>query len=187
LVDLDELERQCRSLSLSLDGALRNWVAATHDRAATLLALQDRPNRRKAELMLAAAVESLTLLLEKGPQGLAHLPQDQRDVLEKDLGKAPAGWDAAAFQAAASIIGLAQQLLTVDQSYFQEVVTLVRPFLHQVRYDFLISGWIAFDGLLARAKTPLRHDPAVRARIRTTYRAILLDEFRDTDPVQYEI
>src|SRR5881396_3885367 len=46
-VDLDELERQCRSLSLSLDGALRNWVAATHDRAATLLALQDRPNRRK--------------------------------------------------------------------------------------------------------------------------------------------
>jgi ATP-dependent helicase/nuclease subunit A len=184
-VDLNELERQCRSLFL--EGALRDWVAATHDRAATLLAAQDRPKRRKAEQMLAAAVQSLAVLLERGPPGLAHVSQDERTVLEKDLGKAPAGWDAAAFQEAASIIGLAQQLLTVDQSYFQEVVTLVRPFLHQVRHHFLISGWIAFDGLLARAKTLLRDHPAVRARIKQTYRAILVDEFQDTDPVQYEI
>ena len=184
-VDLDELERQCRSLSL--EGALRDWVAATHDRAAILLAAQDRPKRRKAEQMLAATVRSLALLLEEGPPGLAHLPQDERAVLEKDLGKAPAGWDEAAFQEAASIIGLAQQLLTVDQLYFQEMVTLVRPFLGQVHHGFLISGWIAFDGLLARAKTLLRDHPAVRARIKQTYRAILVDEFQDTDPVQYEI
>ena len=184
-VDLDELERQCRSLSL--EGALRDWVAATHGRAATLLAAQDRPKRRKAEQMLAAAVQSLALLLEEGLPGLAHLPQDERTVLEKDLGKAPAGWDEAAFQETASIIGLAQRLLTVDQSYFQEVVTLLRPFLNQVHHGFLTSGWIAFDGLLARAKTLLRDHPAVRARIKQTYRAILVDEFQDTDPVQYEI
>jgi ATP-dependent helicase/nuclease subunit A len=184
-VDLDELERQCRSLSL--EGALRDWVVATHGRAATLLAAQDRPKRRKAEQMLAAAVQSLALLLTEGPPGLAHLTQDERTVLEKDLGKAPAGWDERAFQEAASIIGLAQQLFMVDQSYFQEVVTLIRPFLHQVRHGFLTSGWIAFDGLLARTKTLLREHPAVRARIKQTYRAILVDEFQDTDPVQYEI
>jgi ATP-dependent helicase/nuclease subunit A len=184
-VDLDELEHQCRSSSL--EGALRGWIAATYGRAVTLLAAQDRPKRRKAENMLAAAVQSLALLLEEGPSGLAHLPQDERAVLEKDLGKAPAGWDEAAFQGAASIIGLAQQFLTVDQLYFQEVITLVRPFLHQVRHGFLTSGWIAFDGLLAQAKTLLRDHPAVRARIKQTYRAILVDEFQDTDPVQYEI
>jgi ATP-dependent helicase/nuclease subunit A len=184
-VDLDELERQCRSLPL--EGALRDWVVATHGRAATLLAAQDQPKPRKVEQMLAAAVQSLALLLKQGPPGLAHLPQDERAVLEKDLGKAPAGWHAAKFQEAASIIGLAQQLLTVDQSYFQEVVTLVRPFLAQVHHEFLTSGWIAFDGLLARAKTLLRDHPAVRARIKQTYRAILVDEFQDTDPVQYEI
>ena len=184
-VDLDELERQCQSLSL--EGALRDWIAATHGRATTLLAAQDRPKRRKAEQMLAAAVQSLALLLEEGPSGLAHISEDERTVLEKDLGKAPVGWGEAAFQAAASIIGLAQQLLTVDQSYFQEVVALVRPFLDQLRRGFLISGWIAFDGLLARAKTLLRDHPAVRARIKQTYRAILVDEFQDTDPVQYEI
>ena len=184
-VDLDELERQCRSLSL--EGALRDWVVATHGRAATLLRAQDRPKRRKAEQMLAAAVQSMTLLLKEGPPGLVHLTQDERATLDKDLGKAPAGWDDAAFQEAVSIIGLAQQFLTVDQSYFQEVVTLVRPFLDKVRHGFLTSGWIAFDGLLARAKTLLRDHPAVRARIKQTYRAILVDEFQDTDPVQYEI
>ena len=185
LVDLDELERQCRSLSL--EGTLRDWVAATHGRAATLLAAQDRTKRRKAENMLAAAVQSLALLLEEGPPALAHLSQDERAVLEKDMGKAPAGWDELAFKEAVSIIRLAQQLLTVDQSYFQEAVTLVRPFLHRVRHGFLTSGWIAFDGLLARAKILLRDHPAVRARIKQTYRAILVDEFQDTDPVQYEI
>ena len=184
-VDLDELERQCRSLSL--EGALRDWIAAAHGRAAALLATQDQPKRRKAEHMLAAAGRSLALLLEHGPLGLTHLTQDERAVLEKDLGKAPAGWDAAAFQEATSIIGLAQQLLKVDQSYFQEVVTLLRPFLLHVRHGFHTSGWIAFDGLLARAKTLLRDHPAVRARIKQTYRAILVDEFQDTDPVQYEI
>jgi ATP-dependent helicase/nuclease subunit A len=184
-VDLDELERQCRFLSL--EGALRDWIVAMHGRAATLLAAQDRPKRRKAEQMLAAAVQLLALLLEKGPPGLTHLPQDERAVLEKELGKAPAGWDAATFQEAAAIIGLTQQLLMVDQSYFQEVVTLVRPFLDQVHHRFLTSGWIAFDGLLARAKILLRDHPDVRARIKQTYRAILVDEFQDTDPVQYEI
>ena len=184
-VDLDELERQCRSLAL--EGTLRDWVAATQGRAATLLAAQDRPKRRKAEQMLAAAVQSLALLLEYGPPGLTHLSQDERTVLEKDLGKAPAGWDELAFEEAAAIIRLAQQLLTVDQSYFHEVVTLVRPYLDLVRHGFLTSGWIAFDGLLTRAKTLLRDHPIVRARIKQAYRAILVDEFQDTDPVQYEI
>ncbi|RPH79019.1 MAG: hypothetical protein EHM80_08875, partial [Nitrospiraceae bacterium] len=184
-VDLEELERQCRSLFLN--GALREWVTTVHGRAATLLAVQDRSKRRKAEQMLAAAVQLLALLLEHGVPGLTRLSLDERTILEKDLGKAPAGWDETAFQEAVSIIDLAQQLLIVDQSYVQEVVTLVRPFVQQVRQGFLTSGWITFDGLLARAKTLLRDQPAVRARIKQTYRAILVDEFQDTDPVQYEM
>ena len=184
-VDLDELEHQCRPFPL--DGSLKDWIMAMHGRAASLLAAQDRPKRRKAEQMLAAAVQSMALLIEKGPTGLAQLTQDEQTLLEKDLGKAPGGWDRALFLEAASIIGLAQQLLTVDQPYFQEVVTLVRPFLNQVRHGLITSGWIPFDGLLARAKTLLRNHPSVRARIKQTYRAILVDEFQDTDPVQYEI
>ena len=184
-VDLDELECQCRSLSL--EGVLRDWMTTMHGRAVTLLAAQDRPKRRKAEQMLAAAVQLLALLLEKGSPGLADMSQEERLTLNKDLGKAPAGWDEVVFEEAASMIRLAQRLLTVDQVYFQEVITLVRPFLRQVRHGFHASGWIAFDGLLARAKRLLQDHPAVRTRIKQTYRAILVDEFQDTDPVQYEI
>ena len=185
LVDLDAVEYQCRALYL--EGELRERVLGMHGRAIELLAVQDRQKRRKAEHMLAASARMLSLLLEEGVPGLAQLVQDERTVLEKELGKAPAGWEEEAFREAASIIQLARQLLLVDQPYFQDVVTLVRPFLLQVRHAFLASGWIAFDGLLARAKILLRDYPAVRARIKRTYRAILVDEFQDTDPVQYEI
>ena len=184
-VDLEELDRQCSCTEL--EGALRGWVAETHDRAATLVAAQDRPKRRKAEQMLAAALQSLTLLLKHGPSGLSRLSQDERAALEKELGKAPAGWDELAFQEATSVIEFVQQFFLVDQSYFHNIVTLVRPFLQQVRREFLNSGWVAFDGLLARAKILLRDHRDVRARIKQTYRAILVDEFQDTDPVQYEI
>src|SRR5262249_35329777 len=141
----------------------------------------------KAEEMLAAALQSLTLLLEHGPPGLTNVSQDDRAALDKDIGNAPAGWNEAAFKEASSIIGFAKQLLLVDQSYFHDVLTLVRPFNQQVRRKFLTSGWIAFDGLLARAKSLLRDHPAVRAQIKQSYRAVLVDEFQDTDPVQYEI
>ena len=184
-IDLEELEYQCRARSL--EGTLREWVVDMRSRAIALLAAQDRQKRRKTEEMLAASARLLSLLLEEGAPGLVHLLQSERTVLEKDLGKAPAGWEKAAFQEAASIIRLAQHLLLVDQAYFQEVVALVRPFLLQVRHRFLASGWIAFDGLLACTKILLRDHQAVRAQLKRTYRAILVDEFQDTDPVQYEI
>src|SRR5205085_3863913 len=119
----------------------------------------------KVEQMLAAAVQSMALLIEEGPAGIAQLTQDEQALLEKDLGKAPGGWSSVSFQEAASLIGLAQQLLIVDQPYFKEVVALVRPFLNHVRHGLMTSGWIPFDGLLARAKTLLRDHPSVRARI----------------------
>jgi ATP-dependent helicase/nuclease subunit A len=46
---------------------------------------------------------------------------------------------------------------------------------------------VSFDGLLARARTLLRDRPAIRERLKHDYQAILVDEFQDTDPVQYEI
>ena len=65
---------------------------------AALLAAQDRPKRRKAEQMLAAAVQSMTLLLQNGAAGLDQLTQDEQATLEKDLGKAPGGWDSTHFK-----------------------------------------------------------------------------------------
>lgn len=80
-VDLDELERQCRSHSL--EGSFRDWIVAMHGRAAALLAVQDRPKRRKAEQMLAAAVQSMALLLEQGYRGSFILQMKNRQPWRK--------------------------------------------------------------------------------------------------------
>jgi ATP-dependent helicase/nuclease subunit A len=49
------------------------------------------------------------------------------------------------------------------------------------------KGWLSFDGLLARARGLLHAHPGVREGIKREYRAVLVDEFQDTDPIQYEI
>ncbi len=185
LVDLDELEGQCRGDAPA--GPPRDWLSAVSTKAAHLLAEHDRPKRRKAEEMLAAAARCLSLVVTEGFKGVAHLTPDERSVLEKDIGKAPAGWEDDDFSEVKRLVSLAQKLSAVDQAYMLGAVRLLRPFLDEVRRAFHASGWISFDGLLAKAKALLRDHPSVRARIKNSYRAILVDEFQDTDPVQYEI
>ena len=57
------------------------------------------------------------------------------------------------------------------------------------RYDAMLRDRNAldFDDLLTHARDALRDDPDVRAAVREQTRALLVDEFQDTDPVQYEI
>ncbi len=64
------------------------------------------------------------------------------------------------------------------------------PFLHaEMRRKSREQGVLTFDALLtemhAALKGPL--SPSLAAALRKRYRAALVDEFQDTDPVQYEI
>jgi ATP-dependent helicase/nuclease subunit A len=183
--DLLELEQQCQAASI--DGALLRWLKVLRARAAHLQAVRANAKRRKADDMLAAAARAFALLLEQGAGAVQHLTPDERAWLGKDIGKPTVGWEEQDFVEAKALVSMAQRLLSVDEPYFREVIALLRPFLAAVRQSFVASGWISFDGLLTRAKALLRDHPSVRARIKRSYRAILVDEFQDTDPVQYEI
>lgn len=48
-------------------------------------------------------------------------------------------------------------------------------------------GMVSFDDLLLRARRLLERHPRVRAEERGRLRAVLVDEFQDTDPVQLEL
>ena len=52
---------------------------------------------------------------------------------------------------------------------------------------FVHEGFISFDGLLIRARNLVRDHLRVREELKRQYRTILIDEFQDTDPIQYEI
>ncbi|MEW6247030.1 MAG: UvrD-helicase domain-containing protein [Nitrospirota bacterium] len=186
LVDLDELRGQLAAAHL--DPSLRDRLAAARDRAAQLLAAHDRPKRRKIESMLEAAGAVFRSLVDRGLDGLADLDVDVRRELDRDLDKRVAGgWGEEELEEAAGLIGLAQRFRQVDQAFFLDVLSLLEPFVQEVRHTFVADGWLSFDGLLARARSLLRDHPQVRERIKRDYRAVLVDEFQDTDPVQYEI
>lgn len=183
--DLKELTRQCTPTVL--DSPLRDWLKAVHEKALHLINVRSGAKQLKAEKMLSASANCLAYVLERGLQGISLLSRDDRTLLEKKIDKPTAGWDEQTFAEAKSIVSISQQLLVINPSYFEDLIGLLLPFLHSVRRSFLTSGWISFDGLLTRATALLRDHPSIRARIKHSYRAILVDEFQDTDPVQYEI
>ena len=184
LIDLDMLFRQVGSAP---DQALTDWIGSLRDRAQTLLDSNDRPKRRKIEHMLAGAVVLLTLVKDKGSQSIDELDPSAREWLEKDPGLAISDWSTHEFSQAVAVVKIAQQILAFNAAYFINLLTLVSPLVTSIRSAFARTGWISFDGLLARARRLLWDHPDVRERIKREYRAILIDEFQDTDPVQYEI
>ncbi len=170
-----------------IDARLRAKLMDVCRSGRALLAAHARPKPRKVEQMLDAAVTRLASMAEQGAVEPDRLTPEQRGWLEKDLGPPVAGWEPAGFDQARKIIELAQTSLSVRDEYFNHLLSILSPLVARVRASFVAEGWISFDGLLARARTLLRDHAAVRERIKEEYRAILVDEFQDTDPVQYEI
>lgn len=185
LVDVTHLREQLEMTEC--DPLVLEWLGDMRGQAQTLLDAHDRPKRRKVEQMLAAAITLMKLLMEKGPSAPVELAASDRELLAKDLGNIVGGWEPPDFREAARIITTAQQCLDVDHRFFKQTLKLLSPFVAEVRISFIQKGWLSFDGLLARARALLRDHPAVRERIKHDYRAVLVDEFQDTDPVQYEI
>jgi ATP-dependent helicase/nuclease subunit A len=185
LVALDAIRQQVTSAHVN--PMLTQWWRRTGARAGTLLEAHDRPKRRKVEQMLAATLSFMNRLVEQGAEAIKNLPESDRDWLTKDLGTAVAGWEKAEFREAAGLIKTAQQLQLVDHAFFDDLLNLIVPLIADIRESFARKGWLSFDGLLARARKLLIDFPSVRERIKQEYRAVLVDEFQDTDPVQYEI
>ena len=185
LVDLERLQQQIAATVVT--PAVSQWMQQLGERAQELLYTHDRPKRRKVEQMLAATILLMRLIAEKGLSARRDLPVTEGEWLEKDLGNAVAGWEKGEFREAASLIETAQQLRSVSHEFFNDLLKLLIPLAQNIRETFARQGWLSFDGLLARARALLFDHPSVRERIKRDYRAVLVDEFQDTDPVQYEI
>lgn len=185
LVDLNMLQAQLNEEKLS--PVLMERVRQTVNRGQVLLDAHDRPKRRKIEHMLAAAVSLMQAIVDQGAAGIQALSAADIEWLGKDLGNQVGGWEVADFSEAELIIKTAQQYHLVNHDFFKWTLSLLEPLVSEIRLSFRLKGWVSFDGLLARARTLLRDHRAIRERIKQDYRAVLVDEFQDTDPVQYEL
>lgn len=185
LISLDDLIKQVSSETLP--ESVKRWMEDSVLAGEEILAGRAGVKGLKTDGMLQAAVSLLTLLLAQGVDGLRCLGEAERLQLDREIGGCPKSWSEQEFLAASSLIKVAQACLRVDRDLGKDVLELLAPFASDVRRSFVASGWLSFDGLTARARSLLRDHPIVRERLKHEYRGLLVDEFQDTDPVQYEL
>ena len=185
IIALDELRNQVEGTRLS--ESLKQWLVTQHAHITDLLVQYGGGRKRKIDSALTVAQEVIQVILNQGFEKLAELKDRVNQDLHVQFGRTPKGWDDNEFRKARGLIALSKALVAVDHGVTGELLRLLLPFVQKVREGFIEEGLVTFDGLLARANALLKHDHSVRERLKTEYKAILVDEFQDTDPLQYEI
>lgn len=82
---------------------------------------------------------------------------------------------------------------------YAQLVEVQALALEQLRYDLLIwlreqlperkrlKGQLTFDDLLVNLQTALHNRPSLATQVAEQYQVALIDEFQDTDPIQYDV
>lgn len=122
------------------------------------------------------------------PEGLdlAGMQNQQPDTLQGKLtgdGEAPSH---PAFAAIAEILAFAANLPTASSDILRHAAVWISRRLEQEKHKRAEMG---FDDLLTRLNGALKgaRGPQLAATIRRQFPAAMIDEFQDTDPIQYEI
>src|SRR5213594_1848227 len=142
---------------------------------------QAHPKTNTLERMLDAAAACLNRMADRG----CH--EEDRRMLERDVPGITTTWSKEEYARAKSIVEIVQSLTTVQEERLRPVLQLLAPFALECRTRFVQRGYISFDGLLARARNLMRDYPSIRRDLKHQFHAILVDEFQDTDPAQYEL
>jgi ATP-dependent helicase/nuclease subunit A len=145
------------------------------------------------ENMLREAMVVLNALMavhEKNVQQTINnggMKQETQDVLDRRIPVHSGRWKKEDYEEARHIIKVAQALLQVEVNGVSPFLTVVTPFVRQCRRKFLNMGYVSFSGLLVKARDLVRDHLHIRQDLKQQIRSILVDEFQDTDPIQYEL
>jgi len=196
LIQLEDLGRVARALSdFEIPLPAGDWELGERERLAARLG--DFAGRLQALVARLQQVKSV-ILLEK----LERLGEIVRMIREGDPGKDPAvrefasrggttepstKWSEEDRALAAGLYREGMELIQVNPRAAGLLFRLLLPFIRSFREEYLAQGWVNFSGLLSLARDLLFRHPEVRRELKQKFRAILVDEFQDTDPIQYEI
>jgi len=148
----------------------------------------EKPNNN----LLTQLKELLKIFKAIKIEGVSHLNKLEYD-LEKNPSEAKTGWPDEGFLAAQELVKkchtLLKKLKTVDEVFVTTTIGIILPFAKGFRQTYLSKGYVSFDGLLTLTRDLLQNKAFryIREKLKNEFRAILVDEFQDTDPVQYEI
>ena len=165
-------------------GHIGHWLQGLVSKASKLL--ESYPKQITTRQMLISAQRSIQGILHGGIASTKDLLAEE-ETLARQIPNITKGWSAEDYQEAREIIQVAKCLFSLDHKLLSQCLELLLPFVIQFQQRFLQSGFISFDGLLVLACNLLQGNTPVRESLKRKYKAILVDEFQDTDPIQYEI
>lgn len=90
-------------------------------------------------------------------------------------------------ETASDALGLLRMLSRVDEEAVVAAHDLARALSLRAQRRALSSGVIPFDAMLRLARSLLARHAHVRRRVAARFSQLLVDEFQDTDPLQYEV
>ena len=176
-VDLDGLQRPGGPDDPA--GVLGQWLRGLEEAITDLI--HRHPKQRRIEQALAVGRR----VIQAARAGGASVDDEELSLLRGLT--APKDWTQEDFNHARNLATDARALAQVDPVVIHRLCALLVPFARQCREDFARHGLVTFDGLLVRSRDLLRDHPRIREELKTRFKAILVDEFQDTDPLQYEI
>ena len=194
LEQIEDLARSLCSESVQLDtprtkqpgnAVLSAWLRSLFDSAASLS--ERHPEDRNNEKLVRAARSMIQVFIDGGDSTGTALAAEKACLLEHAINRETRGWSKADLKQAHSLVSAAKGLCRVDAALTHLIWKLLAPYAARFRETFVHEGFISFDGLLIRARNLVRDHLRVREELKRQYRTFLIDEFQDTDPIQYEI
>ena len=180
LARLTELARETQ-----VPESLTRWLTQLEKNGHELL--RKRPgDTRQIAILSQLAVKLIHETLSNGGRGEA-LSAEEREFLATKSANAVQGWSDADVEQAKDLVRVARRLLQVNNVLLCHVCDLLIPFVRRCRESLIAQGFVSFDGLLVRARDLVRDHAMVREELKRQFKSILIDEFQDTDPIQYEI
>ena len=194
LDDLNQLAQALADELIPLPGApqpaiaphLRSWLETLHNRGRLLQ--ETYQGTLKINRLLDAAVALVEGVETDGTRRPGNgTPGSGVALHEQTMPSKTRDWTDEHYEEAKGLIKIAQAIEQSDPGSLWNTVQFLAPFVARCRTSFVEKGLVSFNGLLARARALLRDHPPVRAALKEQYQAIIVDEFQDTDPVQYEL
>jgi ATP-dependent helicase/nuclease subunit A len=148
---------------------------------------------RNMERFLDQSARCLQAYAAGGASSLASVQGEWsfREYLDKDIPSPGQKLSGCTPEEVRETAGEAHELVVtlsrVDEEAIAAIVEAAAPLARRARERLLASGYVSFDGLLRLARDLLAGHPEIRRELGGRHRAILVDEFQDTDPLQYEI
>jgi ATP-dependent helicase/nuclease subunit A len=176
--------RQNANEAKTIPDALRVWLDNLETKASALIGRH--PEDRMNETLVRAARAVLGEFIKAGRRS-DDFTDEYALLSEKSIDWSLKGWPEDDIAEAQELVRAAKGLAGVDGELTGLLWRLLVPYAEDFRERFIREGHISFDGLLVRARNLVRDQDHVRADLKRRYRTILIDEFQDTDPIQYEI